>query len=66
MRQVLVDAGRRRTAGKRLPPEDRLDLVEVSACFTGLRIPRDISERTVQREWRMARTWLRREPEATG
>jgi|SRR5690554_6759219 len=97
MRQVLVDAGRRRKAGKRLAEEERLSLTEITACFAeepdplgliraleeleaidprqaaivglrffaGLTEPQiaavmGISERTVQREWRMARAWLRR------
>jgi len=100
MRQVLVDAGRRRNARKRLAPGERLSLGEITSCFAdepdpmgliasleeleaidprqaeivglrffaGLTEPEiaavmGVSERTVQREWRMARAWLRRELE---
>lgn len=98
MRQVLVDAARRRKATKRPSSEERLSLtgiVESLAAdpdpealadaldtletmdprqarivelrfFAGLTEPEiavvlGISSRTVQREWRMARAWLRRE-----
>jgi RNA polymerase sigma factor (TIGR02999 family) len=100
MRQVLVDAARRRNAGKRVPAELCVPLDEaavaeessaapgtVSAALAELEAiaPRQaqvvvlrvfaglgerataallgVSERTVQRDWRMARAWLRRELE---
>ncbi|MFC3550068.1 ECF-type sigma factor [Lysobacter cavernae] len=98
MRQVLIDAARRRKAAKRPAVEDRIDLTEVVVAlasgaepealghaldrlqaidprqahivelrfFVGLGEEEiaellGLSSRTVQREWRLARAWLRRE-----
>lgn len=98
MREVLVDAGRRRRAIKRCSANRQIDLARVVESLAGDSPPealaaalgaleeidprqarivflrffaglteRDVgavlglSERTVQREWRIARAWLRRE-----
>lgn len=98
MREVLIDAARRRQAAKRPQEADRLQLTEVAAglsaevdyvalsesldllesldprqaqivtlrFFVGLTAEQigaamDISPATVQREWRLARAWLKRE-----
>ncbi|HEY0196981.1 MAG TPA: ECF-type sigma factor [Rhodanobacter sp.] len=98
MREVLIDAARRRHAAKRPQDADRLQLTEVAAglsaevdyvalsesldllesldprqaqivmlrFFVGLTAEQigtalDISPATVQREWRLARAWLKRE-----
>jgi RNA polymerase sigma factor (TIGR02999 family) len=101
MREVLIDAARRRQAAKRPQESDRLQLTEVAAglsaevdyvalsesldllesldprqaqivtlrFFVGLTAEQigaamGISPATVQREWRLARAWLKRELEA--
>lgn len=98
MRQVLVDAARRRKAAKRLAAEDRIGLTSIVDTFAGAADPESlvraldeleamdprqarivelrvfvglteteiaavlgVSDRTVQRDWRMARAWLWRE-----
>jgi len=98
MRQVLVDAARRRKAAKRPQDADRLSLTEIAGSlagtpdadelesaldrleaidarqarivemrfFVGLDAAQigaalGVSATTVQREWRMARAWLKRE-----
>lgn len=101
MRQVLIDAARRRNAAKRPQAEDRIALTEIVDSlaggaepealgrvidelevldprqarvvelkfFVGLTEPEiaallGLSVATVQREWRIARAWLRRELDA--
>lgn len=98
MRQVLIDAARRRDAAKRPDAEDRIALTEIIHSLAGGAQPEllgdaidalealdprqarivemkffvglteeeigsvlEISTSTVQREWRIARAWLRRE-----
>ncbi|MCD9007344.1 sigma-70 family RNA polymerase sigma factor [Luteimonas sp. XNQY3] len=98
MRQVLIDAARRRKAAKRPAAEDRIALTEIVDSLAGGAEPEDLgrvldqlealdprqarivelkffvglgeaeiatllglSVATVQREWRIARAWLRRE-----
>ena len=98
MRQVLIDAARRRKAAKRPQEVDRLALTEIASSLAGTPEPDEldtaldrlealdarqarivemrffvgldaiqigaalgISSATVQREWRMARAWLKRE-----
>lgn len=98
MRQVLIDAARRRNAAKRPAAEDRIALTEIVESLAGDAEPEDLgrvideleaidprqarivelkffvgltedeiaallglSVATVQREWRIARAWLRRE-----
>ncbi|NYZ64292.1 sigma-70 family RNA polymerase sigma factor [Luteimonas sp. SJ-16] len=98
MRQVLIDAARRRNASKRPAAEDRIALTEIVDSLGGGAEPEELgrvldeldaidprqarivelkffvglteeeiaallelSTATVQREWRIARAWLRRE-----
>ena len=98
MRQVLIDAARRRNAAKRPAAEDRIALTEIVDSLAGGAEPEALGEAidalealdprqarivelrffiglteeeiasllglsvsTVQREWRIARAWLRRE-----
>ena len=98
MRNVLIDAARRRNAAKRPAAEDRIALTEIVDSLAGAVEPEDLgraidvleqidprqarivelkffvgltedevaallglSVATVQREWRIARAWLRRE-----
>ena len=98
MREVLIDAARRRQAAKRPPDSERLDLAEIVGELAGdvdyaalgdcldlleridprqaqivnlrffaglpaneIAAALDVSVTTVQREWRLARAWLRRE-----
>ena len=98
MRQVLIDAARRRKALKRPGADDRISLTGIVQAFAAdpdpemlgaalddlaamdprqaqivelrffaglteaeIALLMGVSERTVQREWRMARSWLRRE-----
>lgn len=98
MRQVLIDAARRRNAAKRPAPEDRIALTGIVDALAGDAGPEalgrvldelaaidprqarivelkffagltgeeiaallGLSVSTVQREWRIARAWLRRE-----
>lgn len=98
MREVLIDAARRRQAAKRPQGGDRLQLTEIAAVlsaevdadaltdaldllesldprqsqivalrfFVGLNaeqigVTLGVSPATVQREWRLARAWLKRE-----
>jgi DNA-directed RNA polymerase specialized sigma24 family protein len=74
MRRILVDHVRSRQAAKRggsdirLPLEDAMVVIPELRFFSGLSVEEtakvlDVSERTVKRDWNVAKAWLRRDAE---